>query len=144
MSKAIRTTVSLGVSLVLFGALAMAQASGNNGDQNKNKEHHSRLAKAAFWRHHKNADTKPKQAEATPVPSKQAQVKKAAIKPVSAKQAAGNKDPKQGQHASNMSKPPANKTPAVGKTSGANKTTAANKTKAQQKSQSPTTVSSKQ
>jgi len=72
MSKAIRTALSLVVSLVLFSALTMAQAGGNNADKGKNKEHHSSFAKVAFWRHHKDADKKAKQAQATQAPSKQA------------------------------------------------------------------------
>src|SRR5439155_9805353 len=69
MSKAIRTILSLVVSLVLFSALTMAQTGGNNANKDKNKEHHSRLAKIAFWRrhhwrHHKDADKNAKQAQA--------------------------------------------------------------------------------
>jgi hypothetical protein len=132
MSKAIRTTLSLVVSLVLFSTLTMAQAGGNNADKDKNKEHHSRLAKVAFWRHHKDADKSAKQAQATQAPSKQAQAKTAQIKPSSAKQAAGKKDQKQEQHASHMSKTSAKKAPA------------ANKTKPRQKAQDPKTASLKQ
>ncbi len=128
MSKAIRTALSLVVSLVLFSALTMAQA-GGNADKGKNKEHHRRFAKVAFWRHHKDADKKAKQAQATQAPSKQAQAKTAQIKPASTKQAAGKKDQKQEQHASNMSKPSAKKAPA------------ANKTKPRQKAQDPKTAS---
>src|SRR2546426_10202654 len=66
MSKAIRTTLSLVVSLVLFSTLTMAQAGGNNADKDKNKEQHSsRLAKVPFWRHHKDADKTTEQAQAT-------------------------------------------------------------------------------
>jgi hypothetical protein len=132
MSKAIRTALSLVVSLVLFSAATMAQAGGNNADKGKNKEHHSRFAKVAFWRHHKDADKQVKQAQATQSPSKQAQAKTAQIKPASNKRAAGKKDQKQEQHASNMSKPSAKKAPA------------ANKTKPRQKAQDPKTVSLKQ
>jgi hypothetical protein len=133
MSKAIRTALSLVVSLVLFSALTMAKAGGNNADKGKtNKEHHSRFAKVAFWRHHKDSDKNAKQAQATQAPSKQAQTKTAQIKPASTKQAAGKKDQKQAQHASNMSKPSAKKAPA------------ANKTKPRQKAQDPKTVSLKQ
>jgi len=130
MSKAIRTTLSLVVSLMLFSALTMAQSGGNNADKDKNKEHHSRLAKFAFWRHHKGADKNAKQAQATQTPSKPAQAKTTQVKP--AKEAAGKKDQKQDQHASNMSKPSDKKAPA------------ANKTKARQKAQDPKTVSLKQ
>src|SRR5438132_13179649 len=129
MSKSIRTALSLVVSLVLFSALTMAQA-GGNADNGKNKEHHSRFATVAFWRHH--ADKKAKQAQATQAPSKQAQAKTAQIKPASTKQAAGKKDQKQEQHASNLSKPSAKKAPA------------ANKTKPRQKAQDPKTASLKQ
>ncbi len=131
-SKAIRTTLSLVVSLVLFSALTMAQAGPNNADKDKNKEHHSRLAKVAFWRHHKDADKNAKQAQVTQVPSKQAQAKTAQIKPASTKQAAGKKDQKQEQHASNLNKPSAKKAPA------------ANATKPLQKAQDPKTASLKQ
>ena len=115
MSKAIRTILNLVVSLGLFGAMTMAQAGGNNAEKDKNNEHHSRLAKVAFWRHHKDADKNAKPAQATPAPSKQAQAKTAQVKPVSAKQTAGKKDQKQEQHASNVSKPSTKKAPAVNK-----------------------------
>jgi hypothetical protein len=89
MSKAIRTALSLVVSLVLFSALATAQTGGNNANKDKNKEHHSRLAKVAFWRHHKDADKNAKHAQAAQAPYKQAQGKTARIKPASTKPAAG-------------------------------------------------------
>jgi hypothetical protein len=90
MSKAVRTTLSLVVSLVLFSALTLAQTGGNNADKDKNnKGHHSRLTKVAFWRHHKDTDKNAKPAQATQAPSKPAQAKTAQIKPVSTKQAAG-------------------------------------------------------
>src|SRR5437667_8531729 len=127
MSKAIRTALSLVVSLGLFSALTMAQA-GGNADKGKNKEHHSRFAKVAFWRHNKDADKKAKQAQATQAPSKQGQAKTSQIKPASTKQAAGKKDQKQEQRASNLSKPSAKKAPA------------ANKTKPRQKAQDPKTT----
>ena len=131
MSKAIRTILSLVVSLVLLSALTMAQAGGNNADKDKNnKEHHSRLAKVAFWRHHKDADKNAKPGQATQAPSKPPQAKTVRVKP--AKPAAGKKDQGQEQHASNMSKPSAKTTPA------------ANKTKPRQKAQDPKTVSVKQ
>lgn len=98
MSKAIRTALSFVVSLVLFSALTMAQAGGNNANKDKNKEHHSRLAKVAFWRHHKDADKNAKHAQAAQAPYKQAQGKTARIKPASTKPAAGKKDQGQEQH----------------------------------------------
>lgn len=115
MSKAIRTILSLVVALVLFSALTMAQA---GGDANKNKddgEHHSRLAKAAFWRHHKDSgkNAKPVQAQ---VASKPAPAKTAQLKPVSATVSAAKKDQKPEQHASNLSKPSAKKAHTVNKT----------------------------
>lgn len=129
MSKAIRTTLSLMVSLMLFSALTMAQAGGNNAAKGKNKEHHSRFAKVAFWRHHKDADKNAKPPQAMQAPSKQVQAKPAEVKPVSAKQVAGKK---QEQHASNTSKP------------SVKKALAANKTKPPQKAKDPKTASSKQ
>jgi hypothetical protein len=136
MSKTIRTTLSLVVSLVLLSALTMAQPGGSNADKDKNKdknkEHHSRLTKFAFWRHHKGVDKNAKQSQATQTPSKQAQTKTAQIKPASTKQVADKKDQKHEQHASNMSKPYVKKAPA------------ANKTKAQQKAEDPKTASLKQ
>src|SRR5712691_5461421 len=101
MSNAIRTTLRLVASILLFNVLTTAQAGGNNADKDKNTEHHSRFAKVAFWRHHKDADTNAKQAQATKAPAtqapskqaqgkqaqaKQAQVKTAQVKPASAKQ----------------------------------------------------------
>ena len=131
MSKAIRTILSGVVSLVLLSALTMAQA-GANADKDKNeKEHHSRLAKAAFWRHHKESgkNTKPPQA---PQVSKQAPAKTAQLKPASAKLSAGKNDHKPAPHASNTSKPSAKKAPT------------ASKAQPQQKTQTPQTVSLKQ
>jgi hypothetical protein len=131
MRKAIRTMLSLVVSLVLLSTMTMAQAGGNNAEKDKNKEHHGSLAKVAFWRHHKDADSNAKRAQATQAPSQQAQAKTAQVKPVSAKQTAGKKDQKQEQHASNVSKP-------------SSKTAhAASKTKPRQ-AQDPKTASSKQ
>ncbi len=121
MSKAIRTILSVVVSLVLLSALTMAQA-GANADKDKNeKEHHSRLAKAAFWRHHKESskNTKPPQAAQA---SKQAPAKTAQLKPASAKLSAGKNDQKPAQHASNMSKPSAKRAPAANKTKPPHKT----------------------
>ena len=136
MSKTIRTILSLMVSLVLLSALTMAQAAGNNADKDKvkdkDKEHHSRFAKVAFWRHKKDADKNAKQAQAMPAPSKPAQAKTAQVKPVSAKQVAGKNSPKPEQHASHMTKPAAKKAPA------------ASKTKAKQKTQDPKPASLKQ
>src|ERR1700686_3700210 len=86
MSKAIRIILSLVIGLLLFSAMTMAQAGGNNAEKDTNKEHHSRLAKVAFWRHHKGADENAKRAQATPAPSKQAEGKRTLVKPAVAKQ----------------------------------------------------------
>jgi hypothetical protein len=130
MSKSIRTPLSLVLSLVLFSALTIAQAGGNNADKGRtNKEHHSRFAKVAFWRHHKDSAKNAKQAPTEQSPSKQAQAKTSQIKPALTKQAAGKKDHKQEQHARNLSQPSAKKAPA------------ANKAKPRQKAQDPKTVS---
>jgi len=73
MSKATRSILSVVVSLMLFSALTMAQTGRNNADKDKNKEHHSRFAKVAFWRHHKDADKNARPAQATQAPSTQPQ-----------------------------------------------------------------------
>jgi hypothetical protein len=116
MSKAIRTVLNLVISLGLLSTMTMAQAGGNNAEKDKNNEHHSRFARVAFWRHHKDADKNAKPAQATPAPSKQTQPKTAQVKPASAKQTAGKKDQKQEQNASNVSKPSTKKAPAANKT----------------------------
>src|SRR5258708_20421560 len=114
MSKAIRTTLSLAVALVLLSGMTMAQDAGNDDKNKDTKEHHSRLSKAAFWRHKdggKNAkQTKPAQE------SKQSHAKTAQLKPASAKVSAAKKDQKPAQHASNTSKAAAKKAPAASKT----------------------------
>jgi hypothetical protein len=130
MSKAIRTILSLVVSLVFFSMLTMAQTGANNAEKDKNKEHHNRFSKVAFWRHHSAADKNAK--PAMPTPSKQAQAKPAQVKPVSTKQVANKSNQKPEQHASNMSKP------------ASKKAAAANKTKSQHKAKDPKTASAKQ
>ena len=114
MSKAIRTTLSLVVALVLFSALTMAQAAANAAKNEDSKEHHSRLSKAAFWRH-KDSGKNAKQTKPTQE-SKQSHAKTAQLKPASAKVSAGKKDQKQAQPASKVSKPTAKKAPATSKT----------------------------
>ena len=101
MSKAWRTALSLVVSLVLLSTLAMAQPAGKKANKDK-KEHHSRFAKMAFWRHHKDADKKSKSHSS----DKHAHAKNAQMKPASAKQVV-KKDQKQ-EHAKKA--PAANKT----------------------------------
>jgi hypothetical protein len=122
MSKATRRILSVVVSLMLFSTLTMAQTAKNSTD--KDKEHHSRFAKVAFWRHHKDTDKNAKPAHATQAPSTQPQAKTAQLKPASAKPAAGKNSQNQ-QHASQMSKP------------SGKKLSGANKTKAQHKAHDP-------
>lgn len=137
MNKVMRTVLSLVVSVMLFSALAMAQTSAANADKDKNKEHHSRFSKVAFWRHHNDADKKVKpvaapQASPKPAQAKVAQPKTAQVKPVSTKHVANKSDQKPEQHASNTSKP------------AIKKAAAANKTKAPQKAKDPKAASVKQ
>ncbi|HET7750364.1 MAG TPA: hypothetical protein VFK81_13345 [Terriglobales bacterium] len=104
------------VSLALLSAVALAEA-GKTGDKGKNdgKQHHSRLAKAAFWRHHGKKDKSPKQAEATKQQAKQA--KPAPVKPVAAKQASHKSSQKAKQQASKVSaKKPSSQKVASSKT----------------------------
>ena len=63
MSKTTRTTVSLVVSVAVFSALAFAETCGNANKDKNTQEHHSHLAKAAFWRHHKEANNSAKPAQ---------------------------------------------------------------------------------
>lgn len=132
MSRGMRSVLSLVVSLLLFSTLTMAEPGGNSANRDKNKKHHSSFAKLAFWRHHKDSNKNAKTAHATHAPSKPAQAKTARVKPASTKQAAGKKEQKQEQHASNASKTAAKKAPTT------------NKTKPQQKAQDPNTASLKQ
>jgi hypothetical protein len=134
MRKTTRTTVSLAVSLALFSALALAETGGTANKEKNAQEHHSHLAKAAFWRHHKdvNKGAKPAQHPQASSPKTQAKAAPAQIKPVSAKVATGKTDQKPAQHAGSASKPSPKKTPP------------ASKTKPSQKVQTPQTVSLKQ
>jgi hypothetical protein len=118
MSKAMSTTLSLVVSIVLLSALTLAKTSGNNADKDQNKQHHSRLSKIAFWRHHKDTNKNVK-AQAQ---SKHAQAKTAKVKPVAAKQATNKKEQKPEQHVAKAKKAFGNKTPATNKTKQGEKT----------------------
>jgi hypothetical protein len=160
MSKAVRTILSPVVSLVLFSTAALAHAGGDNTDKdkNKNKEHHSRISKLAFWHHHRHDDKRAKTAhakqehhsristlafwrhrwdndksaktvQAKQVQPKQPQVKVAQAKPAPATLAAGKKGGKPEQHA--RSKARTNKSSAI-------------KTKPREKAQDHTTASLKQ
>jgi hypothetical protein len=141
MSKAIKTTLGLVVSLFLLSALTTAEMAPGTGNKTGNKKedtaHHSRLAKAAFWRHHDDASTKAKPAAAasTKAKSQKPQTKPAQLKPVSAKVASGKND-QNPQKNSNFSKSSSLKKAPV-----ASKSTAANKTKSKQKTQTHQTAS---
>src|SRR5437764_3803533 len=113
MSKTVRSILSLLFSLALLSALTMAQANGNTGKTNQ--EHHSRMSKAAFWRHHNKTEKNAKQAQTTPA-SKQPRSKTAQLMPVSAKVSTGSKNQKQEQHAAKTSKPSAKKAAAASNT----------------------------
>jgi hypothetical protein len=56
MNKAARTSFRLVLSIVLLTAVALAHTRANTVDKNRNREHHSRLSKLAFWRGHKGHD----------------------------------------------------------------------------------------
>ena len=135
MDKVVRTTLSLVVILVPFSVVALAQAVGNNANKDKSEEHHSRLAKLEFWRHHenhKNSGWNAQRTQAEPAQSKPAQAKALQAKPSPARPAGAKKDPKEEQHASKMSKVPTKKA------------SAANKAKPQEKRQDRTTASLQQ
>ena len=94
MNQASRTVRRLVVTALLLSGVAMAQARANNTDNAKSTEHHSKLSKVAFWRHHNAANKNAKQNEAkpaTPATSKQAQPKAAQVKPAAAKQSQPSK-----------------------------------------------------
>jgi hypothetical protein len=118
----------------LFSALALSETGGNANKDKNSQEHHSHLAKAAFWRHHKDANKSAKPAQRPQVSSTKTQAKAAPaqVKPVSAKVATGKNDQKPAQHASSVTKPSAKKAPV------------ASKTKPSQKTRTPQTVSLKQ
>lgn len=117
MRREFRNAASAVVCVILLGIFTLAQASTSKDKNTKNEEHHSRMSKAAFWKHHKHQD---KTAKTSPATSKKAQAQKtqsksAQVKPVSAKKATGTK--KQNQtHASKSSKP-SGKSAVVAKTS---------------------------
>jgi len=114
MSTVSRTTLALVVNLLLFSALSPAQTGKSTVVSKDNQEHHSRLAKAAFWRHHKDSDKKAQSNQVQHATSKPAQAKAQAngqLKPVSAKQATAKNQP---QHADN--KPLAKKAELANKT----------------------------
>jgi hypothetical protein len=114
MRKAIRTILSVAISAVLFGALTLAQSSGisnQNSDQIKDQQHHSKLSKAAFWRHHQNSDksaqhTKGSQKSQTPAKTGQ-------LRPASAKTATESNEHKPQGQASKTTRPSTNRSASV-------------------------------
>lgn len=122
MRKQFRNLAIVLGSIVLLGILAQASAS-TDKDSKKNDEHHSRLSKAAFWKHHKHQDKVAKPSPATPQKAQahKAQPKTAEVKPVSAKKTTGTKTQSK-VHASKASKP-TGKTAAVAKTTTSKKST---------------------
>lgn len=114
MSKSIRTMMYVAVSLLLFSVMTMAQTAAKNSDKDKTQpQQHSRLSKAAFWRHHSNASKGASNAKVTPASANQTKAKTAQVKPVAAKQVATNKPSKPAQPAA--SKPATKKAPATSK-----------------------------
>jgi hypothetical protein len=91
MNQAFRTTQRLVVSALLLTAVAIAQAGASNTDNTKSTEHHSKLSKVAFWRHHNDANKNAKQDAAKPATSEHAQPKAAQVKPAAAKQSQSSK-----------------------------------------------------
>lgn len=84
MSKLLKATLIIGISLFVACSLAMGQA---NGQAKKDKkESHSRLSKVAFWRHHKESAKKAEQGK-----PESAKHSSAAVKPVSGKESATSK-----------------------------------------------------
>jgi len=106
MNQAFRTAQRLVVSALLLTAVAIAQAGANNSDNTKNTEHHSKLSKVAFWRHHNDANKNAKQDAAKPATSEHAQPKAAQVKPAAAKQSQASKT----QVKPVSAKPPVSKT----------------------------------
>ena len=91
MNHACRTTKSLVASALLLTAVATAQAGAKNTGTTKSTEHHSKLSKVAFWRHHNDANKNAKQDAAKPATSEHAQPKAAQVKPAAAKQSQASK-----------------------------------------------------
>ncbi len=131
MRKQFRNLAIVLGSIVLLGILAQASAS-TDKDSKKNDEHHSRLSKAAFWKHHKHQDKAAKPSPATPqkahtqkAQAQKAQPKTAELKPASAKKTIATKKQNQA-HAKKASKPAgksAGKSAAVAKANSSKKST---------------------
>lgn len=114
MSKSIRTMMCVAVSLLLLSAMTMSQTAAKNSEKDKAQpQQHSRLSKAAFWRHHSNDSKNAKNAQVKPASANQTKAKAAQVKPVAAKQVATNKPSKPAQPAA--SKPAGKKAPVAKK-----------------------------
>jgi outer membrane biosynthesis protein TonB len=160
MNKSIRTILSLVAGLLLLSALTVAQATGNANKDKTNKEHHSHLSKAAFWRHHKDGSKSTKPAQPAQPKAQSANGKTAQLKPASAKLSA-DKTQKPEPKAKSVSKP-ATKSASTAKSeevkrtnssvkksptttkSSTSKSSTASKPKPQQNTAQPQTVSLKQ
>jgi hypothetical protein len=171
MSKAVRTLFCVGFSVALFAAVAMTQSSRSanttSADKSKEQQHHSKLSKAAFWRHRKDASKNAKQPEG-PQAQSQSPAKKAQLKQVSANSAVSKKQPKPGpdasqketrqQHSakagktlmkstnakSNSNTSTTTKVTTTRKAKSSNRKSSVNKAAAQQNKQQPQTLAMKQ
>jgi len=123
MSGNVRSVVNVLVSVALLGMLSVTQASANSEKTVNNQQHHSRMSKAAIWRHHKHKSETAKASPAAPqkTQAQKAQPKTAQLKQVSAKTATGAQNPKQASH-TKVSKPSTGKTSAATKTKPSQKT----------------------
>jgi hypothetical protein len=146
MTKALRNALILMFSLMLSGTLLVAQASNQKktDEKSSNKEHHSPFSKAAFWRHHKDSNQKPKTATAQPG-SKSAQSQSAQVKPASVKQSSAKQSAKA---TSNQTTAKKNQKSQTGRqhlaNASAKKSPTGSKAKAQKKSPEPKVVSMQQ
>jgi len=120
MTGKLRTMVNV---LVCVAALSVAQASAATEKTTNDQEHHSRVSKAAFWRHHKHQDkaAKPAPAAAQKAESQKSQSKTARFKPVSAKVTTEVNKQKPAS-ASKVTKSSTEKTSAATKTKSSQKT----------------------
>lgn len=114
MRTALRTIFCITVGVALLAAVAIAQSSASTDKTKPSKtadqQHHSKLSRAAFWRHHKDAakDSKqPKNSKQTKTSKAQAEkpTKGAQLKQVSAKTTSKN-DQKPMAHSKKESKQP--------------------------------------
>lgn len=119
MRKQFRNVASVLASIVLLGMLAQAGASTDKNT--KDAQHHSRMSKAAFWKHHKHQDKAAKPSPAAPqkAQKQKTQPKTAELKPASAKKTTTAKSQNQvhPKKASKTAGKSAKKPAAVAKTS---------------------------